>query len=307
MKTELLEALAENGCRGAIVSVGRVDELRQHIESHHRKDLLDEDLYQEYLAGFVFGPPESFPEARSLIVAAREDPQIHFTFTRHRRRVQFLVPPTYLHWKRSDRKMEDLLTEILAPQGHRVVPATLPKKLLAVRSGLAQYGKNNIAYIAGMGSFHRLAAFYSDLPCQDDDWCEPAMMERCGKCSACRTACPTGAIMEDRFLLRAERCIVFHNEKPSEVPFPGWMDPSWHNCLVGCMLCQRVCPMNRDMLGSIREGATFSQKETDLLLDGLPPDELPAITRKKLKGSDLLGLLDVLPRNLKALLDRPEP
>jgi epoxyqueuosine reductase len=190
--------------------------------------------------------------------------------------------------------------------GHQVAQAVLPKKLLAVRSGLAAYGKNNIAYVDGMGSFHQLVAFYSDLPCQEDDWQEPRMMERCQKCTACLHKCPTGAITSERFLLHAEQCITLHNEEPSNVPFPAWLDPSWHNCLIGCMHCQRVCPENKEFLEWIEEGAEFSTEETTLILEGVPLDQLPAETVNKLEQWDLVDLLDIIPRNLRVFFQRTE-
>jgi len=55
--------------------------------------------------------------------------------------------------------------------------------------------------------------------------------ERCQTCQACLRACPTGAIAVERFLVRAERCVTFRNEKPGSVPFPAWVNPTWQNCL----------------------------------------------------------------------------
>jgi epoxyqueuosine reductase len=149
-----------------------------------------------------------------------------------------------------------------------------------------------------MGSFLQLVAVYSDLPCQRDSWQEAQMMKSCRKCYACRQNCPTGAIPDDRFLLRAERCIVFHNEKKGDIPFPVWIDPSWHNCLFGCLHCQRVCPQNREFLRWIEEKEEFSQEETALLLEGVPRERLPAATVRKLEHLDLLEDTDRLPRNL---------
>lgn len=129
------------------------------------------------------------------------------------------------------------------------------------------------------------------------------MMERCQRCQACARSCPTGAIVPERFMLRAERCITFRNEKPGQVAFPEWMEPSWHNCLVGCMHCQRICPENKDRLSWYEEGAEFSVDETAFLLGGTPQAELPGTLVEKLERWDLLDWLDVLPRNLRALLD----
>jgi epoxyqueuosine reductase len=117
-------------------------------------------------------------------------------------------------------------------------------------------------------------------------------------CHACRLKCPTGAIPSDRFLLQAERCIVFHNERKGDIPFPEWMDPSWHNCLVGRLHCQKICPENKDFLQWIEEREEFSEEETALLLKGVALDQLPAATVRKLKKLDLIEYLNSLPRNL---------
>jgi len=299
------DLLAEQGHRSGIVSLDRLDELRKEIESQRREGRLDAELDREYLSGFCFQPPEDFPQARSIIVVATRDPLVRFHFHWKGRTVPGMVPPTYLHGGRVNRKIESLLNKLLEESGHRAVPTYLPRKLLAVRSGLALYGRNNITYVDGMGSFHRLVSFFSTLPCDSDDWRLPETMERCRTCSACLTACPTGAIGEDRFLLHAERCLVFHNEKPDQAPFPEWIQPAWHHCLVGCMFCQQACPENREVLDFIREEMSFSEEETRLLMDGAGLEEMPAETGEKLRSADLAGLLEALPRNLRALLDRP--
>jgi len=206
-----------------------------------------------------------------------------------------ILPPTYVGYDETRKWVEDLLAEILRTKGYRVVRPSLPLKLLAVRSGLGWYGRNNICYVPGMGSFLQLVSVYSDLPCQKDSWREAQMMPSCQNCYACRLSCPTGAISSDRFLLRAERCIVFHNERRGHIPFPGWIDSSWHNCLLGCLHCQLVCPQNRDFWDWIGNKEEFSQEEITLLLEGAPRDRLPAATIRKLEHLDLIQDLDVLP------------
>jgi epoxyqueuosine reductase len=301
-QAKLLRRLEERGYRGRVVAIHRLRDLQEEIESRHRADLFDERFYRQRLTGFTFEPPKGLPEARSLIVVAAPQPQIRFTFTWDEERVGLVVPPTYLHWQETDGQIEDLLARVLAPAGYQVAQIALPKKLLAVRSGLTAYGRNNVTYVPGMGSFYRLAAFASDLPCPADGWQEAAMMERCQTCRACLHNCPTGAITAERFLLHAERCITFHNEEPGDVPFPAWMDPAWHNCLVGCLHCQSVCPENKEVLASVEDGAEFTAEETALLLDGVSLDRLPAAMAERLQRWDLVDLLDVLPRNLQVLL-----
>jgi epoxyqueuosine reductase len=304
MQTRLLQALEDRGHLGRVVSIDHLRDLKEDIESHRRLGAFDKAFYEERLTSFVFEPLESLPGARSLVVVSVRQPQIRFTFTWQGTRMPVIVPPTYLHWQRTDRQVERVLAELLQAEGYRVAQALLPKKLLAVRSGLAEYGRNNVTYVPGLGSFHRLAVFASDLPCEDEYWREPAMMAPCESCRACLRHCPSGAITTERFLLRAERCIVFHNEQPGEVPFPAWLDASWHNCLVGCMHCQTICPENSEVLGWIEDGAEFSAEETARLVGGASLDQLPPETARKLEAHDLVDLLDILPRNLRALFDR---
>jgi epoxyqueuosine reductase len=304
MAKQLIELLKEHGYEGRVVPIGHLGDLEEAIQARYAQGLLDRDLYQAYLAGLTFHPPESLPDARSLIVVTGPQPQFRITFTWGGKAVPVTVPPTYLYGEQTDARAGELLARLLQPAGYRVAPARLPEKFLAVGSGLAAYGKNNITYVPGLGSFHRPVVFFSDLPCPEDPWRGPAMLDRCQNCAACQRACPSGAIVADRFLIHAERCITFHNEKPPDVPFAAWLDPVWHNCLIGCLHCQRICPENRDVLGWVEEGACFSEEETALLLQGPPLDQLPAGTADKLRQSDLDGILDRFPRNLAVLLPR---
>jgi epoxyqueuosine reductase len=201
-----------------------------------------------------------------------------------------------------DEHVLGFLGKILEPAGYHLVPALLPKKLLATCSGLAVYGKNNVTYVPGMGSFYGLVAMYSDLPVEGDNWQEPKMMERCENCSVCLRSCPAGAITDERFLLHAERCITFHNEKPANVHFPSWMDSTWHNCLVGCLLCQWNCPANKEVRNFIQEGPAFNNEETERFLAGTPIEKIPENTREKMQRVNLERWLDLFPRNLGALL-----
>ncbi len=306
MERALIHHLEAHGYRARLVSIRRLGDLREAIERKYRDGLLDEEFYQERLTGFDFKHPGELPEARSLIIIAYGDPQVRFSFRRGGEQFQLVVPPTYLHGEEKDVRVEQAMREFLEPEGYRVAPAAVPKKTLAACSGLAAYGKNNLTYVGGLGSYYRLAAFTSDLPCDQDSRGAPQMLERCERCQACRRACPTGAIEADRFLLHAERCLTFLNEKPGAVPFPGWLAGDSHTCLVGCMRCQAVCPENLGVRDWVEEGGEFTEDETGLLLGGAPLAGLPASLAEKLERWDLLELYDLLPRNLNALLTSPE-
>jgi epoxyqueuosine reductase len=303
---DLLLRLEERGYQGCVVSIRRLREMQDEIEGNYKRGLFDKEFYQERLAWFDFRIPSSLPEAASLIVVAVPRPKSKAVFTWNGESRALILPPTYVAYEETRKRVEDLLAKIFDTKGFRITRTKLPLKLLAVCSGLGSYGRNNICYVPGMGSFLQLVAVYSDLPCQKDDWREAQMMESCHNCHACIQRCPTGAIPTDRFLLRAERCIVFHNEKPGDIPFPDWINPSWHNCLVGCLHCQNVCPQNKDFSQWIEGKEEFSQKETGFLLEGVPRDRLPAATVRKLEQLDLIGYLDSLRRNLGVFFKKSE-
>jgi len=297
---ELHSTLEENGYQDRIVSIQHLRDLEEGIEGSRRRGLLNEELYQEYLSGLVFKPPDDLPEARSLIVVAVPQPQIRVIFTWQGESWPFTIPPTYPAYRETDERVGDILSSVLNPEGYRVSQAALPVKYLAVRSGLGEYGRNNICYVPGMGSFHRLVAFYTDFPCPEDSWREPQMTKSCQSCHVCIDSCPAGAITADRFLIHAERCLTFHNERRGE--FPAWIGPSWHNCLVGCLHCQIACPQNVLFLEWIEGDQVFSEEETNLILECVPSDRLHLDTVKKLERLDLIEYLEVLPRNLRMLL-----
>jgi epoxyqueuosine reductase len=75
-----------------------------------------------------------------------------------------MIPPTYA--SSIDQKVIATLDQFLSSNSYHLKAVRLPEKLLAVRSGLAQYGKNNISYIPDVGSFYRTVVFVSNVPCE---------------------------------------------------------------------------------------------------------------------------------------------
>jgi len=269
---------------------------------HHESKALDPDFYEEFQPYFEFEPDVDFSQINSLFMISTPVPQFEVIFHYNTEKISLLIPPTYLYGRRIIDQMKEMLNEILIPNGYNVAYALLPQKTLAIRSGLAEYGRNNITYVSGVGSFHRLSTFYSDFPFEQDNWQELRMMDMCKECSACVRKCPTGAIPTDRFLLRAQRCLTFHNEHPGEIPFPEWIDPTWHNCLVGCLHCQKVCPANKKVINWTEPGPEFSEEETTMILNIKDINQVPVETKKKIEKYDLVNYYEILPRNLSVFL-----
>jgi len=300
---EVTELLTKNGCRGLFIPFHRLESVKDEIRELHRKGLLEKRFYNEWMPTYLDARlPRSLPRPKSILLVACPNSQRKVTFHLKGKEHSFIVPPTYGTGPRIARRLKEMMKDDEGKIPFKMVNAYPPLKLLAVRSGLAMYGRNNITYVPGFGSFHRLAAFYTDIEAPEGHWGEKQNLPKCGSCKACLSACPTGAISDDRFLLRADRCITCMNERKSDQSFPKWVRPESHNAIVGCMVCQRACPYNRDFKNTIVDGATFSEEETEYLLKGKYSGRKAANLRGKLARAGLD--LSVFPRNLKVLLDR---
>jgi epoxyqueuosine reductase len=282
-----------------LVPFKHVEEMEKEIDSRLKEGLLDPVLHRVYFIS-TFKMPEGMPQPKSVAVVAAPQPALRLTFRKGDKPIKVAVPPTYFDAAEVDSLA---VRELKKAYGEKrnFVRAYLPLKLLACRAGLAFYGRNNIAYVPGRGSFCRLTAFYTDVEPGDYIWQEPKVLPDCEGCRLCIDACPAKVMGGGRFMAKAERCLTYLNEKPPEVPFPDWVMPPWHNALIGCMICQRVCPANREVIGWVEDRGEFSEDETDYLLKGDFSDKAKAgKVEEKLKraGLDLSGF----PRNLKALI-----
>jgi epoxyqueuosine reductase len=300
-KLGFMKRLEKKGYCASVVSIEHLEELGEEIRSLHAKGLLYDEFYHEYENPY-FHPklPKNFPNAKSIIIMAAPQPMIRTTIHWKGSTMQFIVPPTYFDGDKVTSMAKREIQKALGPKPYRLVRAVLPQKLLAVRSGLAMYGKNNITYVPEFGSFHRLTSFYTDYESPVDLWQDKKALPMCAKCKACTNACPTQAIQKDRFLIHVDRCLTYLNEKKSEIAFPKWVDPKAHNTLVGCMRCQRACPYDRKVANWYEDRGEFTEDEIAYLLKGEYKGAKAARMDKKLKS---IGLdLTTFPRNLEACL-----
>jgi epoxyqueuosine reductase len=90
----------------------------------------------------------------------------------------------------------------------------------------------------GLGSFTLLGELVTDLDLPSD----PPMDTRCGRCTACIDACPTGAIQDGR-IVDSRRCISYLTIE-LDGPIPLELRPLVGDWIFGCDLCQEVCPFN---------------------------------------------------------------
>jgi epoxyqueuosine reductase len=111
----------------------------------------------------------------------------------------------------------------------------------AARAGLGFVGKNGMLIVPGVGSMVLLGEVVTTL---DLEAGEP-MTERCGACTRCLEACPTGAFAAP-FVLDARRCVSYLTIEQKTAIAPE-LRPGIGQHLFGCDDCQTVCPFNAGM------------------------------------------------------------
>ncbi len=298
--TKIQEGMKQFGYRAKTVSIKHLPEVQDSVGKLVRQGMISERLHSTW--HFYLQTNKNLPGAKTIIIVAMPQPITRIWFEWQGTTYLADIPPDYFARTEYESCAEETLKIALEAAGYKIARAHLALKTLAVRSGLATYGRNNITYIPEMGSLYSLIAFYTDCPCEQDSWHDSKAMAACENCSLCRESCPTGSIPVDRFLINAENCLGFLNEMEPDVPYWVQLQPDWHNGLIGCACCQFVCPVNKPYLDNIGAGPSFSEEETDMILNKTPLENLFPATRQKLKISD--GVYPLLAPNLSALIEK---
>ena len=110
----------------------------------------------------------------------------------------------------------------------------------AERAGVGWTGKNTMLIRPGMGSWLFLSVIATSVELAPD----APLVGRCGTCTACMDACPTGAIVAPG-VVDARRCIAYHTVE-NRGAAPDELAQAFGDRLFGCDTCQEACPWNRE-------------------------------------------------------------
>lgn len=129
----------------------------------------------------------------------------------------------------------------VAPPVARVFTDSAPilERYWAWRAGLGWIGKNTNLIVPGKGSYFFLGEIVIDRELAYDT----PVRNRCGRCTRCLDACPTGALEKAR-CLNASKCLSYLTIE-HRGPIPAEQAARLENRLFGCDTCQTVCPWNR--------------------------------------------------------------
>jgi len=114
--------------------------------------------------------------------------------------------------------------------------SAISEKAWAVRAGVGYYGKNGIIQTS-LGSFIFLGILLIDK--EVDEYDQPNK-KTCENCNNCITACPTQAIVVP-YYVDCNQCISHITQNKKQTDFSRIAQYGW---LLGCDVCQEVCPNN---------------------------------------------------------------
>jgi len=156
----------------------------------------------------------------------------------------------------------------------------LVEKDLARRAGIGWFGHNTNILSRSLGSYFLIGCLLTDASFEPDP---PFIGGHCGTCTACRPACPTGAL-DDGPTIDARRCISYLTIE-HRGPIDRELRPLIENWVFGCDVCQEVCPWNDgssattdDLVPSLPELLALSRGDFDARY------RRTAVARAKLRG-----------------------
>jgi epoxyqueuosine reductase len=165
------------------------------------------------------------------------------------------------------------------------------ERSVAAAAGIGWIGRNTCVIREGMGSWLLLGVIVTSLDTAEGVLALTAP-DRCGSCTRCIDACPTGAlgpwaadVLAGAREMDATRCIAYLTiEKKGAIAED--LRAAMGRQVFGCDICQEVCPWNRKAPIAAHEGMEARDELINPALDWLAAMDAKEFKRR-FKGSPL--------------------
>lgn len=171
ISTEIIKEIENNGLKAKLINIDSIDKIHPELEKVQTDNPFVKKYLNSYFDEFNYDFKSVMDSAKSMLIVAVPDPISRIIFNINRKNKAVLMPPMYLYnssvenekYQSNILKITKLLNDILSKHSFEANKINLPAKLLTVKSGLGVYGKNNICYVDGIGSFISLVENTSAL------------------------------------------------------------------------------------------------------------------------------------------------
>lgn len=182
-----------------------------------------------------FAPQEDFSEVRSIAIllwpyAPAQDEGNGIAF----------VDSYYQASNAAYHAARELETRLLGAGCFAKANVSYPAKECALRAGMGVIGQNSLLITPDYGSRVVIILMATDIEIAQSQ--SDYEVQRCLKCGNCAKACPSGAIDENG-MSHPERCL--RNFMMEGIIIPETLREKIGMRLIGCDICQRVCPLQR--------------------------------------------------------------
>ena len=122
--------------------------------------------------------------------------------------------------------------------GIRAERAEVPVREMLLRAGVGSPLKNGLTYLPGFGTRYSVQTLLVALPEPIYTPVREPEPVRCSACHACERICPSKAISDEGYDFQSCARAYMGGD-----PMEDWVMDAL-GCILGCELCQRICPYN---------------------------------------------------------------
>lgn len=202
--------------------------------------LSDENVFTQnlQLSGLSYGVSIGVKLSDAILKTIEKAPS--FAYFQHYRTANTLLDTVAFRVASFIEKQGYLALPVAASQSQgkqNPYEGLIPHKTIAVLSGLGFVGKSGLFISPTYGSKLRLATVLTNMPLTEFN---NVIQNACGTCTACRDACPAGAIFGE--LPKTDGQRNFDEQKCSHYMKEHFQDIGRGSV---CGVCIKVCPYNK--------------------------------------------------------------